>query len=437
MLRKNIYKLNIVNILSYFLILLPVLLISGPFLSDLSVSILAITSFFYLKNKKFFNNYFFIIFMIFWALILLSSFFSQDKVLSFKNSIFYFRFCLFSLFVWWILEYDNKILKKIYFILLLCFFVIIFDSFFQYFNGVNILNMKIVNQDRVSSFFGEELKMGGFLMRLFPFLIALSLFFYKKKKHEKFLILAIIFIILVQFTIFLSGERSSFFLFNFTIILFLVFLNDFKNIKFFLFLVYSISLVLILSIDTPFKERIINLTIKQTQINQLEKEKYIFSKQYHEHYLSSWKMFKDNILIGIGPKNFRVKCKDMKYNFSKLTCSTHPHNFPLQILSETGIFSFLIYLILNIFVWYNLIKSVFAKILYKKNFLNNFQISLLINIAILIWPLASNGNFFNNWLSILIYYPVGFLLWEFSNSKKMQLKPFKKITFFQNILFYK
>lgn len=426
MLRKNIYKLNIVNILSYFLILLPVLLISGPFLSDLSVSILAITSFFYLKNKKFFNNYFFIIFMIFWALILLSSFFSQDKVLSFKNSIFYFRFCLFSLFVWWILEYDNKILKKIYFILLLCFCVIIFDSFFQYFNGVNILNMKIVNQDRISSFFGEELKMGGFLMRLFPFLIALSLFFYKKRKHEKFLILAIIFIILVQFTIFLSGERSSFFLFNFTIILFLFFLNDFKNIKIFLFLVYSISLVLILSIDTPFKERIINLTIKQTQINQLEKEKYIFSKQYHEHYLSSWKMFKDNILIGIGPKNFRVKCKDIKYNFSKLTCSTHPHNFPLQILSETGIFSFLIYLILNIFVWYNLVKSVLAKILYKKKFLNNFQISLLINIAILIWPLAPNGNFFNNWLSILIYYPVGFLLWEFSNSKKMQLKPFKK-----------
>ena len=424
--KTKLYSNNIINILSYFLILLPLFLVSGPFLSDLTISTIGILSLFFLKDKKFFNNYFFIFFLIFWALIILSSFFSGDKILSFKSSIFYFRFCLFSLFVWWILEYDNKILKKIYFILLLCFCVIIFDSFFQYFNGVNILNMKIVNQNRISSFFGDELKMGGFLMRLFPFLIALSLFFYKKKKHEKFLIPAIIFTILVQFTIFLSGERTSFFLFNFTIILFLVFLNDFKNIKIFLFLVYSISLVLILSIDTPFKERIINLTIKQTQIDQLEKEKYIFSKQYHEHYLSSWKMFKDNILIGIGPKNFRVKCKDEKYNFSKLTCSTHPHNFPLQLLAETGIFSFFIYLILNIFVWYNLIKSVFAKILYKKNFLNNFQISLLINIAILIWPLAPNGNFFNNWLSILIYYPVGFLLWEFSNSKKMQVKPFKK-----------
>jgi O-antigen ligase len=424
--KTKLYSNNIINVFSYFLILLPLFLVSGPFLSDLAISTLAILSLFVLKDKKFINNYFFIFFMIFWALIILSSSFSENKILSFKNSIFYFRFCLFSLFVWWILENNIKILEKIYFFLLVCFFGIIFDSFFQYFNGVNILNMKIVTQNRISSFFGSELKMGSFLMRFFPFLIALSFFFYKKKKHKKFLIPAIVFIILVQLTIFLSGERTGFILFNFTIILFLIFLNDFKNIRIFLLLIYSISIILIFTIDTPFKKRIINLTAKQTQINQLEKKKYIFSKQYHEHYLSSWKMFNDNILVGIGPKNFRVKCKDEKYNLSKLTCSTHPHNFPLQLLAETGIFCFLIYLIINIFVWYNLIKSLFVKILYKKKFLNNFQISLLINIAILIWPLAPNGNFFNNWVSITVYYPVGFLLWELSNSKKIQIKPFKK-----------
>ena len=137
-------------------------------------------------------------------------------------------------------------------------------------------------------------------------------------------------------------------------------------------------------------------------------------------------MFKDNILIGIGPKNFRVKCKDEKYNFSKLTCSTHPHNFPLQLLAETGLFSFLIYLIINILIWFNLFKNLFSKIIYKKKTLSNFQISLLVNIAILIWPLAPNGNLFNNWLSIILYYPVGFLLWEFRNSKKMYLKSIKK-----------
>ena len=424
--KNYIYPNNYLNIFSYFLILLPIFLISGPFLSDLAVSTLAILSLFILRDKKFFCNYFFIIFMIFWALILLSSLFSENKALSFKNSFFYFRFCFFSLFVWWILENNKKILKKIYFTLLFCFSALILDSCFQYLNGVNFFNMKVVVQDRISSFFGDELKMGGFLMRFFPFLIALSFFFYKKKKHEKFILPAIIFIILIQFTIFLSGERAGFILFNFTIILFLLFLNDFKTVRIFLFFVYSISILLFITIDTPFKKRIVDRTLEQIQISKPEKKKYIFSKQYHEHYLSSWKIFKDNPLIGVGPKNFRVKCKEEKYNFSKLTCSTHPHNTPLQLLAETGIFTFIIYLIVNIVIWYNLFKSLFSKIVKKKIYLNNFQISLIINIAILIWPLSPNGNFFNNWLSIIMYFPVGFLLWEFRNSKKMYLKFRKK-----------
>ena len=419
MLKKNIYKFNIVNILSYFLILLPVFMISGPFLSDLSVSILAIASFFYLKKKKLFNNYFFIIFIFFWILILSSTILSENKILAYKSSIFYFRFCFFSLFVWWLLEKDKKILEKIYFVLLFCFFILIFDSIFQNFNGSNIFNMKVVLKDRISSLFGEELIMGSYLMRFFPLLVALSFYFYKKKKHEKFLFLSIIFVILIQITIFISGERTSFVMFNFSILLFLVFLNDFVKIRFFIFFIYLIMISLFLIVESPFKKRIFDLTIKQTQIYKHNSPSYIFSKQYHEHYLSAWKIFVDNKLFGIGPKNFRVTCNQTKYNFSELTCSTHPHNTPLQLLSETGLFTFLIYFGINIVIWFNLFKSLYSKIFNKKKYLNNFQISLLINIAILFWPLSPNGNFFNNWLSITIYYPIGFLLWELRNSKKM------------------
>ena len=417
------------NILGYLIILLPIFLVSGPLMSDLAVSIVAIFSLFILRDKKFFYNYFFIIFIIFWCLILISSFFAEDKILSLKNSIFYFRFLLFSLFIWWFLENNYKALKKIYCVLLFCFLAIIFDSFFQYINGSNFFNMELVVQNRVSSFFGDELKMGGFLMRLFPVLVALTFFFYKKKKHEKLISLSILFIFLILLTVFLSGERTSFFLFNFTIILFLLFLNDFKRVRFFIFICFICVIFSLTSTDSPFKKRIIDLSLNQIQVKETGLPKYIFSQQYNEHYLSAWKMFKDNVLIGVGPKNFRVKCKNEKYNFSKLTCSTHPHNFPLQLLAETGFFSFLIYLIVNIVVWYNLFMSLFSKIFYKKKIFNNFQISLLISIAILIWPLSPNGSIFNNWLSIILYYPVGFLLWEFRNSKKMIIKPYKKIKF--------
>jgi hypothetical protein len=120
--KTKLHSKNVINIVSYFLILLPLFLVSGPLLSDLAVSIMGILSLFFLRDKKFFNNYFFIFFMIFWTLIILSSFFSGDKTLSFKSSIFYFRFCLFSLFVWWILENNIKILKKNIFFFITLFF---------------------------------------------------------------------------------------------------------------------------------------------------------------------------------------------------------------------------------------------------------------------------------------------------------------------------
>ena len=177
MLQNNKLNFNLINILGLFLILLPIFLISGPFLSDLTVSLLAVSSFFILRDKKFFQNYYVLFFIFFWIIILSSSFLSENKILSLKSSIFYFRFCCFSLFVWWILENNKKILKKIYIVLIICFVALIFDSIFQYINGKNIFNMEIVVKSRISSFFGDELIMGSYLMRLFPIIIALSFFF--------------------------------------------------------------------------------------------------------------------------------------------------------------------------------------------------------------------------------------------------------------------
>ena len=91
----NFYKFNSINILSYLLILLPFFLISGSFLSDLSITILAISIIFYSKDYKFFKNYFFIFFLIFWILMIVSSSFSNDKIVSYKSSIFFLDFAYF------------------------------------------------------------------------------------------------------------------------------------------------------------------------------------------------------------------------------------------------------------------------------------------------------------------------------------------------------
>lgn len=51
----------------------------------------------------------------------------------------------------------------------------------------------------------------------------------------------------------------------------------------------------------------------------------------------------------------------------------------------------------------------------KKNYvLNDYKTCLLTCIFINLWPIIPTGNFFNNWLSIIYFLPVGFILHEYS-----------------------
>ena len=45
---------------------------------------------------------------------------------------------------------------------------------------------------------------------------------------------------------------------------------------------------------------------------------------------------------------------------------------------------------------------------------------ILLSIFINLWPLAPSGNFFNNWLSMMYFYPIGFYLYfKHINEKKI------------------
>ena len=90
------------NILSEFLyiniVLIPTLLITGPFLSDAVISINGLL-FLYISFKE--KNFYFFriklvqVLIICWFLFILSSLLSEYKLNSLKSSFFYFRFILF------------------------------------------------------------------------------------------------------------------------------------------------------------------------------------------------------------------------------------------------------------------------------------------------------------------------------------------------------
>ncbi len=418
---------NLLNFISVLTLLIPISLISGPFIPDLFLSISSIIFLiFCIKNNclDFFKLKFFYLSVIFYLLILISAITSENIYISIKSVGFYFRFIIFSISLYFIFSQNLKLLNTFFKIILFSSLIIIFDSFVQFIFGYNLFGFQLLIQNsdiRVTSFFGDDLKLGSYLARFLPFFIYSLLILNLKK----FNILKIIFITLYTIVIFLTGERTAI-LFALLSLLFLtIFLKD-KEFKKYLFLaisILSLSIITILNTNHNLKKRVVTQTLNQVlnkdrpENLKLESDKsrkiMAFSYIHDQHYQTGIKIFKDNILLGSGPKTFRFLCKNKEYKVGPDSCSTHPHNTYIQLLSETGLFSFVFIISIFFYFLYLVIKELFFK---KKSFVNNLQVCMVCCILINLWPFSPSGNFFNNWLNIIYFLPVGFYI--LSQSKK-------------------
>ena len=378
-------------------------LIWGPFVPDLIVSLSSLVFLgFVLKERLFFyfNKKPIIIFFIFCAYcILVSIFVAKDMMLSFESSLFYFRIGVFSCLIWYLLEQDKKTLNFFYYSLIISFLVLAIDGYIQFFTGVNILGFS-KSGARISSFFGDELIMGSYLSRLFPLLFALFIVKEKKKLELYFMIL---FFLLLSGLILITGERAAFFLYCLSFIFIIIFMKSYVKLRIAL-LVSSVMVVIIIisSFDQVKNRMVFNPASTIT--------KSIFTPEHDSLIRTAYNMFLDKPLVGHGPKMFRVICKDEKYAVGVTPCMTHPHNFYVQLLAETGIIGFSFLFSIFAYVLYCAYRQFKSMVLRQKRYLTDYQVCLLAGILITAWPLTTNGNFFHNWLMIVYSLPLGFYL---------------------------
>ena len=193
----------------YLIILMPIFLVTGPFLSDLSVVIIDLTFLFIIfKEKKFFllNNKYFKFLMILWIYFSLRSLFADDIFLSFKSSFFYLRF----IFLIWAISFFLERNKNLFdnfskvFLAVICF--VILDAIIQYITGTNILGFKIQNPDKLNGLFNDEAILGSYLVRFTPLIFAVMYCYFDTKKYSMFYLFVLSFL---GFVIFISGSRSS------------------------------------------------------------------------------------------------------------------------------------------------------------------------------------------------------------------------------------
>ena len=227
---------------------------------------------------------------------------------------------------------------------------------------------------------------------------------------------------------------------NLSALYLILMLKDYRAYRIWTYLA-SLALIIVLIIVFPnSKERLIDKTIYDLTRNSDDKI-YIFSKPHTEMYISAYRIFLDNKILGVGPRQFRNTCgffplgeknkngtyDKFKYRVSSYSCETHPHHTYLELLSEAGIFAFLVVAGLFILICYFSIKHFVLKLFGdKKGIINDFEVCLLSAMMISLWPFSPSGSFFNNWMSIVYYFPVGMLLWQ-RNKYKNSIKQ-KKIS---------
>jgi O-antigen ligase len=91
-------------------------------------------------------------------------------------------------------------------------------------------------------------------------------------------------------------------------------------------------------------------------------------------------------------------------------CNTHPHNIYLQFLSELGILGFLLFSTIFIYSLFQLSIILKKSLSQKLNDLNKCSSLVLFCVITSMFPIFPSGNYFNNWMLIISYLPIGFYL---------------------------
>lgn len=417
----------ITNYLPILYCLIPVALISGPFLPDLFLTIGVIYFIFISKEQKIFflKNKLILLLLVFSTYITIRSFFADPFFPSFKSSITYYRFPIFIAVMWYFIENNQKYLNLFFYISLSGFLFVLVDTYIQFFVGYDVFLFE-KGANRLTGPFGDELIVGSYVSRILPLIV--SLYIINFKKFDKYIVSIIIFSLIICL---LSGERTSFVLalfYSFGIYILFEFRRKIIVLISFIFVFFSLS-ILIFNFQKNIFDRVYLSPLKSTGIIKSNEkdlntvgevnQRLTYLTPAHEHHIiSAYKIFKKNIFFGSGVKTYRYKCKDPDVYVNKMSCTTHPHNSVIQILTETGLVGFIFYVLILIILVKELVKIL--KLKFKKGFVFNYfhlaQISFLLGFFQTFMIILPSGSIFNNWISIVYFLPVGFYL-AYKNNK--------------------
>ena len=407
-----------INFFSFLIILLPIALITGPAVPDIIISI---TGFYFLIISiiKKLWNYYKNIFVYFFALFCLYGFFRSilsdfpEESLTNGGSIFYFRYLFFILGFWYLIDQNNKLSKYLLYSILICCLIVILDGFYQYFVGINFFGNEKWSADRLTGLFGDEPIIGRYVAYLS--ILAFILIYQVFQATKLVTILSILLLVVSEIFVFFSGERAPFFYLTFFSFLILIYIEEFRLYRIIGFIISIVVIFSIINLNPTAKERMIDTTINQ--INETKLPYLPYSELHERHYISALKMFSQNPIVGVGTNLFRNLCEKKDFQYKKGSCTTHPHNFYIQLLAELGIIGFLFLFSFFIFLTILMIKQFSDLYLSKKGRVSFKNFLIVLILFVFWWPLIPHMSFYNNWNNIFLMLPITYFLKYFYGKK--------------------
>ena len=416
-------KVSLQKISFFLLIFMPFAIIIGQAPSDIIVSTISIL---FLINSVFKKDWAWIkikwvkIIFFLWLYLIFASLFAIDVTVAFEHAALFLRFFIFAVALqYWILI-EKKFLKYILYSIFAAFIFVFIDTFYQFLHfdlnkgyGPDILGFYSNDHFRLTGPFRSNIP-GAYLSKFFFIFFLFTIIKLKKSNNANLIFVPLL--TLVMFLIFLTGEAMSFASIGLGVLILFFIEKKFRK-KIFLSLAILFCLISLAVKFNPIWQKIEIIeknpwhdgTVYQitkpceNDKNKICKKEFKtqpffyevltnFSKSaYSETYKQAITIWKDYPFLGIGIKNYTNACNLEKYkkNLKYFFCTTHPHNFYIQWLLETGILGLIGFIIL-LFTWF----SYFYKNITKNNY--PLIYAPILSFFVLFWPIMSTGSFFSN-----------------------------------------
>ena len=415
------------NFLSILVALLPLSFIAGNLIINFNLILLILFSLilfnknvftirFYILDKLLFFYFFLIIFT---AFINDYEFYRNDILWrgyfpTTIKSFFFLKYLLLYLVLRFLVEKNFLNLKYFFISCLFASLFVCFDIFYQFFNGKDIFGFLSETSGRkLGGPFGDELIAGGYIQRFSIFAFFTLPLFYSKdyKKAAKYLIP--VFFIIFFVGIIMSGNRMPLLLFLLAVSLIIIFQKQTRKFLVPFVIIFSLIFFLLISVNTKIKNNFLNFYVQISNMKMIIVGDEFNNKnipQYFKEFSTFYDTWLLNKYIGGGIKNFRYYCHERPNidENSNFICNMHPHNYYLEILTETGLFGFIILISILLSILY---LSFYNKYFTRSSLSNNNLIIPFIFLFIVeIFPLKSTGSFFTTGNTTYLFLIIGILV---------------------------